>query len=203
MMVADHNRPAEQEMHFGKVALNLGLVTEEELERALGAREELRAAGIDTLIGDVMLDRQLLTPEQCEQILAEQDRLLRKAGLLGRVRAAPTIGLLVAGLVPVLSQMPPSGVLTWSGALLIGFALSNRSPWRWVGFGWLASVIAPGISPATIAGSGSLLHGWRRPVGAILLGAALALLPLPEALHQAGPLFLIAAAVLALLRKVR
>ena len=203
MNVPEHNMPAEQEMHFGKVALNLGLVTREELERALGAREELRAAGIDTLIGDVMLDRQLLTPAQCEQILAEQDRLLREAGMLGRVRAAPTIGLLVAGMIPVLSQMPPSGVLAWSGALLIGFALSNRSPWRWVGFAWLATVIAPGISLATIAGSGSLLHGWRRPVGAILLGAALALLPLPETLHQAGPLFLIAAVVLALFRKAQ
>ncbi len=203
MTVPEHTIPAEKEMHFGKVALNLGLVTREELERALGAREELRAAGIDTLIGDVMLDRQLLTPMQCEQVLAQQDRLLREAGLLGRVRAAPTIGLLVAGMVPVISQMSPSGVLAWSGALLIGFALSNRSPWRWVGIGWLATVIAPGINLASIAGSGSLLHGWRRPVGAILLGAGLALLPLPEALHQAGPLFLIAAAVLALFRQVR
>jgi hypothetical protein len=34
-----------------------------------------------------------------------------------------------------------------------------------------------------------------------VLGAALALLPLPETLHQAGPLFLVAAVVLALFRK--
>ena len=201
MSVPGHSIPAEEEMHFGRVALNLGLVTEEELERALGAREELQAAGIDTLIGDVMLDRRLLTPVQCEQILAEQDRLLREAGLLGRVRAAPTIGLLVAGMVPVLSHMSVSGVLTWSGALLIGFALSNRNPWRWVGIGWIATVIAPGTSMASIAGSGRLLHGWRRPLGAVLLGAALALLPLPETLHQAGPLFLLAAVVLAVFRK--
>jgi hypothetical protein len=203
MSVPNPSMPANEEMHFGRVALKLGLITEEELEQALGTREELRAAGVDTLIGDVMLDRQLLTPAQCEQILAEQDRLLRKAGLLGRVRAAPTIGLLVAGMVPVLSHMPPSGVLTWSGALLIGFALSNRSPWRWVGIGWIATTFAPGISMASIAGSGSLLHGWRRPLGAVLLGAALALLPLPGTLHQAGPLFLIAAAVLAVFRKIR
>ena len=97
--------------------------------------------------------------------------------------------------------MSLSEVLTWSGALLIGFALSNRSPWRWVGIGWIATVIAPGASLASIAGSGSLLHGWRRPVGAVVLGAAVALLPLPETLHQAGPLFLVAAVVLALFRK--
>ncbi len=188
-------------MHFGRVALNLGLITQDELERMLGAREELRAAGIDTLIGDVMMDCQLLTPAQCEQVLTEQDRLLRMAGLLGRVRAAPTIGLLVAGMVPVLSHMSLSGVLAWSGAILIGFALSNHSPWRWVGIGWIATVIAPGISMATIAGSGSLLHGWRKHVGAALLGAVLTLLPLPGTLHQAGPLLLIAAAALALFRK--
>ena len=189
------------DMHFGKVAFNLGFITREELEQALGAREELHAAGVDTLIGDIMLDRQLLTAEQCEQVLAEQDHLLREAGMLGRVRAAPTIGLLVAGMVPVLSHMSLSSVLTWSGALLIGFALSNRNPWRWVGLGWLTSIIAPGTSIASIGGSGSLLHGWRRPLGAVLLGACLALIPLPETLHQAGPLFLIAAVVLALFRK--
>ncbi|MCP4048066.1 MAG: hypothetical protein GY746_00900 [Gammaproteobacteria bacterium] len=190
-----------EEMHFGRVALNLGFITEEELERALGAREELHAAGVDTLIGDIMLDRQLLTSAQCEQILTEQDRLLREAGLLSRVRAAPTIGLVVAGMVPVLSHMSLSSVLTWSGALLIGFAISNRSPWRWVGIGWLASIIAPGTSMASIGSSGSLLHGWRRPLGAVLLGTCLALIPLPETLHQAGPLFLLAAVVLALFRK--
>jgi hypothetical protein len=201
MSVANRSKPVEEDLHFGKVALNLGVVSQEEIEDVLGAREELRASGIEALTGDVMMDLRLITPRQCEQVFAEQDRLLRAAGLSGRVRAAPTIAALVAGMVPVLHHMPASGVLAWSGAILLGLALAGSSAWRWVGLGWITAVLAPTANTATIAGSGSLLRGWRMHISAVALGAALASFPLPAALHQAGSLFLIAAAVLALIRR--
>jgi len=203
MTAGDRSRPAVAELHFGRVALNLGLVGPEELQLALDAQEELKAAGIHTLIGDVMLDLRFITAEQCEQALAEQDRLLHRAGLLGRVRGAPTVGWLVAALVPALSHMPSSAVLAWSGAILLGFALTHTSPLRWVGLGWIAAVVVPGSNPAAIAGSGSLLYGWRMHLGTVLLGGAVGLLPLPGVLQQAGPLLLAAAAGLALFRRVR
>ncbi|MCP3917157.1 MAG: hypothetical protein GY711_16535 [bacterium] len=198
MKPVDHPGPGGEEWRFGKVALKLGLVSPEELQEAVDAQEELRAAGIDTLIGDAMLDLRLITAEQCEQALAEQDRLFRLAGLVGRARGAPTVGWLVAGMIPALCHMPPSGVLAWSGAILLGFALSHGGALRWVGLGWLTSVVAPVLHPAAIAGSGSLLRGWRTHAGAALLGAALGLVPLPGVMHQAGPLFLLAAGALAL-----
>jgi hypothetical protein len=184
------------------VALNLGMVSREELQLALDAQEELRASGIHTLIGDVMLDLELITAAQCERALAEQDHLLREAGLLERVRGAPTIGWLVAGMVPALAQLPPSSVLAWSGTILLGLALAHGSALRWVGLGWITAVVVPGSNVAAIAGSGSLLRGWQMQVGAALLGGALGLIPLPGTLHQAGALLLIAAIVLAALRKV-
>jgi hypothetical protein len=202
MTADDRTRPAEEELHLGRVALNLGLVGPDELQLALDAQEELKAAGIHTLIGDVMLDLRLITAEQRERALTEQDRLLHQAGLLGKVRGAPTVGWLVAALVPALSQMPPSAVLAWSGAILLGLALAPSSPLRWVGLGWITAVVAPGSNPAAIAGSGSLLHGWRMHLGTVLLGAAVGLLPFPGVLQQAGPLLLVAAAGLALFRRV-
>lgn len=203
MTAGERSRPAEDELHFGRVSLHLGLVGPEELQQALDAQEELKAAGIHTLIGDVMLDLRLITAEQCEWALVEQDRLLQRAGLLGRVRGAPSVGWLVAALVPALSHLPPSAVFAWSGAMLIGFTLAHTSPLRWVGLGWITTVIVPGSSPIAIAASGSLLHGWKMQLGAILLGTFLSLLPLPGILLQAGPLLLLAAAGLALFRDAR
>lgn len=203
MTAGERSRPAEEELHFGRVTLRLGLVGPEELQQALDAQEELKAAGVHTLIGDVMLDLRLITAEQCERALIEQDHLLQRAGLLGRVRGAPTAGWLIAAMVPALSHLPPSAVLAWSGAMLVGFALAHTSPLRWVGLGWITTVIVPGVSPTAIAASGSLIHGWRMHLGAILLGILLSLLPLPGILLQAGPLLLLAAAGLALFRSVR
>lgn len=203
MTTGDRFRPADEELHFGRVALNLGLVGPEELQLALDVQEELKAAGIHTLIGDVMLDLRLITAKQCERALTEQDRLLHQAGLMGRVRGAPSVGWLVAALVPALSHMSTSAVLAWSGAILVGLALTHSSPLRWVGLGWITAVIAPGSNPAAIAGSGSLLHGWKMYVGTVLLGGAVGLLPLPGTLQQAGPLLLIAGVGLALFRSVR
>jgi hypothetical protein len=203
MNAKDYSRPGEEAWHFGTVTLKLGLIGPEDLQQALDRQEELRAAGIHTLIGDVMLDLSLITAEQCEQALKEQDRLLHMAGLLGRVRDTPTVGWLVAGLMPALCHMPPSGVLAWSGAILLGLALAHSGAWRWVGLGWLTAIIAPVLNPAAIAGSGSLLRGWRMHVGAALLGGTLGLAPIPGTLRQTGPLLLMAAIAIALFRKVR
>jgi hypothetical protein len=112
MTADDRTRPAEEELHLGRVALNLGLVGPDELQLALDAQEELKAAGIHTLIGDVMLDLRLITAEQRERALTEQDRLLHQAGLLGRVRGAPTVGWLVAALVPAMAAGFEPGATT-------------------------------------------------------------------------------------------
>ena len=199
----DYSQPAEGELHFGKIALKLGLVSSEQLQMTLDAQEELKAAGVHTLIGDVMRDLELITSEQCEQALTEQDHRLRIAGLRGRVRGAPTVGWVVAGMVPVLGHMPPVGVLAWSGAILLGIALAHTGGLRWVGLAWITSVAVPTSTPAAIAGSGSLLGSSRMHVGAVLLGGTLGLLPLPETLHHAGPLLLTAAAFLAFFPRVR
>ena len=199
----DQHQLGQEEWHFGRIALRAGLVNKEDLQQAIDAQVELQAAGIQALLGDVMLDLGLLTAEQCEQILTLQDQLLHEAGLVGRVRGAPTVGWLVAGMVPVLSHMSPGGVLAWSGAMLLGVAFPNSTALRWVGFGWLTSVVAPVIGPIAIAGSGSLLNDWRMNVGAALLGPAFMLVPFPATLHQAGPLLLIAAVAMALFSRGR
>lgn len=198
MKTVHRPRAGEEEWRFGRVALELALVRPEELQQALDAQEELRAAGVHTLIGDVMVDLGLITEAQCELALAEQDRVLRRLGLVGKARGAPTVGWLVAGVTPALCHMPPSGVLAWSGTILLGLALTRTSAVRWVGLGWIAAVVAPGSSPIAIAASGSLLRGWRMHVGAAILGAGLGLVELPGQLRQAGPLLLIAALALAL-----
>ncbi|MDP6408866.1 MAG: hypothetical protein QGI46_05780 [Planctomycetota bacterium] len=203
MKAAASSRPGEEEWRFGRVALTLGLVSLEGLQQALDAQEELRAAGIRTLLGDVMLDLELIDEEQCERALTRQDRLLHEAGLVGRVRGAPTVGWLVAGMVPALCHMPPSGVLAWSGAMLLGLAVSPPSALRWVGLGWITTIVAPLSSPIAIACSGAFLRGWRMNVGAALLGPAFVLVPFPAALHQAGALFLLAAVALALFGRNR
>jgi hypothetical protein len=203
MTSVDRSGAKEESLHFGRVVLSLGFVSSEQLQQALDAQEELEAAGVHAVLGDVMLDQQLITAAECDVALREQERLLRMAGLLGRVRGEPSIGWLVAGMVPALSHMPPSGVIAWVGAILLGLALTQSSALRWVGVGWITTVVAPVSIPAAIAGAGSLLRGWRMHVGAALLGGALGLIPVPEALHQAGPLLLFSAIALAVFRRVR
>jgi hypothetical protein len=203
MTPVDRSRATEESWHFGRVVLSLGFISPEQLQEALDAHEELKASGVHALIGDVMLDLQLITAAECGVALKEQDRLLRAAGLLGGVRGAPSLGWLVAGMVPVLSHLPPSGVIAWVGAILLGLALGQSSALRWVGVGWITAVIVPVSNPAVIAGAGSLLRGWRMHVGAALLGGTLGLIPLPETLHQAGPLLLLAAIALAVFGRKR
>ena len=192
----------ENDWHFGAVVLKLGFVTEEQLQEALDAQEELRAGAIQTLLADELLDLELIDREQCERALSEQDRLLRHAGLRGQVRGAPTVGWLVAGMVPFLCHLSPLAVLAWCGALLVGVALTEGSNARWVGVGWITSVLVPEASPSIVASSGSQLRGWRMPVGAVLLGPALALAPFHGPLRQAGAVLIVAALVLALARRV-
>ncbi len=106
-------------------------------------------------------------------------------------------------MVPALSHLPPSGVIAWVGAILLGLALAQSSALRWVGVGWITAIIVPTSNPVVIAGAGSLLRGWRMHVGAALLGGTLGLIPLPETLHQAGPLLLLAAIALAVFERKR
>jgi hypothetical protein len=193
----------DQPWLFGNVAVALELVTLEQLQEAVDAQEQLHASGVHTLIGDVMQDLELIDADQCARALVEQDRLLRAAGLRGADRSPPHIGWLIAAFTPALAALPFEAALAWAGALLVGLAVAQAQPLRWVALGWITSTLVPGPHLAAVAASGSLQERTHTVLMTVILGVALAWLPLPGTLRQAGPLLLLGGLLLLLMPRSR
>ena len=104
---------------------------------------------------------------------------------------------ILAALVPTLAHLSLEASLAWAGALLLGGSLaagltaSQRA--RWVGVGWLAAVLVPGVQPAAVASSG-LAAPRASLLAAAILGVLLTWLP-PE--HRSPGVLLLAAGVAA------
>jgi len=69
---------------FGRLALQLGLVTAEQLQDAEALLADIRASGGPVpRLGEVMVEMGVLTPGQVEQVLARQDKTILACAACG------------------------------------------------------------------------------------------------------------------------
>ncbi|MBI4613252.1 MAG: protein kinase [Planctomycetes bacterium] len=71
-------RRKERDVLFGRIAIDLGLVTKEEVARALKSQAEFKAQGKEMKLGEVMVRRGAITFHDKIQILSEQIRLTQE-----------------------------------------------------------------------------------------------------------------------------
>ncbi len=74
---------------FGKLVLQKGWATPAQLETCLGELEELERRGVQKQLGEILVEKRLLTTVQVQELLAEQDRsIVRCEGCGARYNAA-------------------------------------------------------------------------------------------------------------------
>ncbi len=108
---------------------------------------------------------------------------------------------IVAGMLPALCGAERVEVLVWSGALVVGAVAAHSNLFRWLAIGWIAAVLRPGVPLLGVAAGGVMSHAWQSQLKAAALGAVLGLVPLPGVLRGAGALLMLAACVIALVRR--
>jgi type IV pilus assembly protein PilB len=67
--------PVQKKRPFGEIACEMKLVTDEQLKEALEIQKTLAASGTKKKIGEILVDRIILTPTQVTAILAKQSNL--------------------------------------------------------------------------------------------------------------------------------
>ena len=108
---------------------------------------------------------------------------------------------IVAGMLPALCGAERIEVLAWSAALMVGAMAAHLNLFRWLAIGWIAAVLRPGVPLLGVAAGGVMSHSWQSQLKAAALGAVIGLVALPSVLRASGALLLLAACVIALVRR--
>jgi len=66
----------KEEVAFGKVVVEKGFAKEDDVLSALALREERTKAGTFSRLSEIMVEREIINPEQLQEIMAEQDQYI-------------------------------------------------------------------------------------------------------------------------------
>lgn len=186
---------------FRALVVEMGFVTEAQLEVALALQEELRDGGVWAHLGDLLEELGELTHDQHQQVLLQIDMHRALAALPDDGRGPRGAAWAVSAATPLCLVGTVSGVLACAAAMLLGAAIALGRPTRWVALGWLAAAAVPGTPLGVTAGAGTAFRRFRTAAiaaGLAAASAALTLLPVGwTPLHA----LLIAAVVLAATRR--
>ncbi len=108
---------------------------------------------------------------------------------------------LVAVMIPVCSDLSWTAAVAWAGTLLVGSVFGEQRPFHWVGAGWVAHVLVPGVPLAGAAAAGSMIPAWRLCLAAAAVGVTLSL-TVPVSCCSPGILLMVAGIGLAIQRRM-
>jgi formylglycine-generating enzyme required for sulfatase activity/predicted RNA-binding Zn-ribbon protein involved in translation (DUF1610 family) len=66
----------KEEVAFGKIVVEKGFATEDDVLSSLALREERTKAGAFAHLSEIMVEREIINPEQLQEIMAEQDQYI-------------------------------------------------------------------------------------------------------------------------------
>ena len=82
-LIQDYHIIQKKGIEFGKIAVEKGLATEQNIEKALLAQKKaFKKAKLKKLIGDILVESKIITLEQRDQILEQQKEIEQRSSLL-------------------------------------------------------------------------------------------------------------------------
>lgn len=82
-LIQDYHIIQKKGIEFGKIAVEKGLATEQDIEKALLAQKKaFKKAKLKKLIGDILVESKIITLEQRDQILEQQKEIEQRSSLL-------------------------------------------------------------------------------------------------------------------------
>ncbi|MCK5100768.1 MAG: hypothetical protein KAR45_21845, partial [Desulfobacteraceae bacterium] len=82
-LIQDYHIIQKQGIEFGKIAVEKGLATKQDIEKALLVQKSaFKKAKLKKLIGDILVDSEIITVKQRDQILEQQKEIEQRSSLL-------------------------------------------------------------------------------------------------------------------------